>query len=219
MLEFYVNPKFIKRGEILDIYNLTPEGFGSNCYILTVGKRAIIIDPSARAERITSFLTEKGVQPEYIVLTHGHFDHISSLDTLRNATLAPAYIHKDDNEMLTDGEKNAYAFFFGYDKKWRPAERLLEDGDELTVGDEKLSIISTPGHSKGSICLLGEGFLITGDTLFANGYGRYDLHGGNAGQLAESLSKLREYDHDLMIYPGHGDPAKLGDALNNLMYF
>jgi len=208
----------------LEIYNLFPGSWHSNCYVLIGSdedqrRKAIVIDPSADARDIVEFLKEKNARLEYIVLTHGHFDHIMTLDKLRDIANVPAYIHKDDGEMLTDGEKNAYSFFFGCDQKWRPAERLLEDGDELKVGCETLKVISTPGHSKGSICLLGKDLLITGDTLFANGYGRYDLHGGNVGKLSESLSSLRELDHDLTIYPGHGNTAKLGDALNNLMYF
>ena len=203
----------------MDIYTLLPEGFGSNCYILASGRSAAVVDPSVKVGEILAFLADKGLELELILLTHGHFDHIESLDRLRDATLAPACIHKDDGEMLADGKKNAYEFFFGHNKKWRPAERLLENGDKLTLGNETVEVISTPGHSKGSICLLGKDLLITGDTLFANGYGRYDLHGGNVGKLSESLSSLRELDHDLTIYPGHGNTAKLGDALNNLMYF
>jgi glyoxylase-like metal-dependent hydrolase (beta-lactamase superfamily II) len=96
---------------------------------------------------------------------------------------------------------------------------LLKDGDTLSLGDETLKIISTPGHSKGSICILCGDKLISGDTLFANGFGRYDLHGGNANELSESLASLKTLDPELRIYPGHGDTAKLGRALENLLYY
>ena len=99
------------------------------------------------------------------------------------------------------------------------AEKLLSDGDKINLGDEVLDVISTPGHSKGSICLLTNEFIITGDTLFANGYGRYDLHGGDAAQLAGSLRLLRKYDPDLTLYAGHGDEGKLGHALDNVMFY
>lgn len=203
----------------MEIYNLSPEAFGSNCYILISGSAAAVVDPSADIGRILSFLNETGARLEYIILTHGHFDHITSLDSLRDMTAAPAYIHKGDGEMLGDGEKNAHAVFFGYNKKWRPAERLLEDGDLLTLGGETIEVISTPGHSKGSICLLCGDFMITGDTLFANGYGRYDLHGGDVNELTASLSSLRKLDPKLTIYPGHGCSTTLGDALDNLLYY
>ncbi len=218
-MEFYVNPKFNERGEILDIYNLMPSGFGSNCYVLIVGSSAAVVDPSVDAGKILSFISEKSAVLEFIVMTHGHFDHITDLDNLRDMSGAPAYIHKDDNEMLSDGKKNAYAFFFGQNKSWRSAEKLLENGDILTLGGETIKVISTPGHSKGSICLLCGNKLITGDTIFANGFGRYDLYGGDVNELASSISSLRSFDRNLTIYPGHGDAAKLGNALDSVAYY
>ena len=209
---------------LLNIYNLYPGSWGSNCYLLVSEasdgqKQAAVVDPSADARDIVKALERLGARLSFILLTHGHFDHVMALDHLRDISGVPAYIHKDDAEMLPDGEKNAYSFFFGADRRWRPAERLLEDGDELILGNERIKVISTPGHSKGSICLHCGSFLLTGDTLFANGYGRYDLHGGDRARLFESLSALRGLDQGLTIYPGHGDSARLGDALDNSFYF
>ena len=206
----------------LDIYNLFSGSWGANCYVLiskdSQGKlHSAVIDPSAPAEKIASFLSEMSASLDYIVLTHGHFDHIMSLDELRALTHAPAYIHEGDGEMLTDGNKNAYSFFFGDDKKWLPANKLLKNNDELPLGDEKIKVISVPGHSKGSICLLCSDFIITGDTLFANNIGRCDLYGGNMMQLYSSLGKLSEYNKNLVIYPGHGEANTLGNALSNVM--
>ena len=202
----------------MDIYTLTPEGFGANCYVLISEHHSAVVDPSVDADRILSFLEGKHATLDYILLTHGHFDHVTSLDTLRDLTGAPAYVHKDDNEMLQDGKKNAHALFFGQDKKWREAEGLLDDGDEIALGDEKIKVISTPGHSKGSVCLLCQDKLITGDTLFDGGYGRYDLHGGDPQKLSESLSALRELDGKLTIYPGHGGSNLLEIALDKIYY-
>ena len=128
-------------------------------------------------------------------------------------------LYKDDAEMLSDGVKNAHSIFFSYDRKWRDADILLEDGDKITIGNETIEVISTPGHSKGSICLLCGDKLLCGDTLFANGYGRYDLHGGDFNQLINSLSALRDLDGKLTIYPGHGDSATLSHALDNVLYY
>ena len=207
----------------MEVYTLFPASWGSNCYILLSdsedkSRRAAVVDPSADAHEILRFIEKKKAILDFIVLTHGHFDHIVSLDTLRDLTFVPAYVHKDDDEMLSDGRKNAYSVFFSGDKHWRPAEKLLEDGDKLKLGDETVEVISTPGHSKGSICLLFGDKLITGDTLFANGYGRYDLHGGDPNILADSLASLRSFNKDLTIYPGHGDPTRLEDALANLYF-
>lgn len=208
----------------MEIFNLFPGSWGSNCYILISEdtkrqRHAAVVDPSASSKGIVEFLNNQAAKLEYIILTHGHFDHITSLDTLREATNVPAYIHKDDAEMLAEGEKNAFKLFFGQERKWRPAERLLSDKDKLMLGDEEIEIISTPGHSKGSICLLTNDFILTGDTLFANGYGRYDLHGGNPDQLASSLKLLRKYDQNLKLYAGHGDMGTLGQALDNVLYY
>lgn len=208
----------------MEIFNLFPGSWGSNCYVLISedknGQRhAAVVDPSASATGIAEFLSAKNASLECIILTHGHFDHVTSLDTLRDLTNAPALIHKDDAEMLSDGEKNAFLYFFGQSRKWRDAEKLLSGGDKIYLGDEMLEVISTPGHSKGSICLLANEFIITGDTLFANGYGRYDLHGGNVAQLESSLGLLRNYDPSLPIYPGHGDEGILGHALDNVMFY
>ncbi len=206
---------------ILEICTLYPRSFGSNCYVL-IGeadgkKSAAVIDPSVDCQEILALLSSKNATLEKIILTHGHFDHILSLDDLRSLTGAPAYIHESDAEMLLDGDKNAYSFFFSEDKKWAAAEELLRDGDKISIGDEKLTVISTPGHSKGSICLLGDGFMITGDTLFADNIGRCDLYGGNMMHMYASLSKLSEFDPKLKIYPGHGDTATLSHALSGLI--
>lgn len=203
----------------MEIYTLSPLSFGSNCYVLISEHSAAVIDPSVDADKIIRIVKEKDAVLELIILTHGHFDHVLSLDTLRTKTSSPALIHKDDAEMLSDGDKNAHTFFFGYDRKWRNAERLLDDGDKINLGGEVIEVISTPGHSKGSICLLCGDKLITGDTLFANGYGRYDLHGGDANTLAYTLSSLRDLDRKLTIYPGHGGSTTLGHALDNVLYF
>lgn len=205
----------------MDVFTLYPRSFGSNCYVLisedSDRKSAAVIDPSVDCNEIIKLLSNKDAKLEKIILTHGHFDHILSLDDLRAITGAPAYIHESDAEMLLDSEKNAYSFFFCEDKVWAAADVLLQDGDEITVGNEKLKAISTPGHSKGSICLLGDGFMITGDTLFSDNIGRCDLYGGNMMQMYASLSKLAEFDPKFKIYPGHGGTATLAHSLSGLI--
>ena len=128
------------------------------------------------------------------------------------------YIHEGDAEMLPDGEKNAYTFFFGEDKTYRPAEKTLKDGDVLTLGEETITVVHTPGHTNGSVCfLLEDGHLLTGDTIFAMGYGRYDLYGGSLTTLLQSIGKLRALPQELIILPGHGEQATLGASLD--VYF
>ena len=193
----------------------------ANCYLLYAndaqgGLHAAVIDPAYPAEKIKALTDELGASIDFIILTHGHFDHIYNLDALKALTNAQICIHKNDAEMLSDGNKNAYSFFFGGDFATVGADRLLTDGDVIRLGDESLAVISTPGHSHGSICLLNDAFIITGDTLFSSGYGRYDLHGGDVRTLSRSLHSLKNYDQNLLIYPGHGDSTTLGQALRNI---
>ena len=123
-------------------------------------------------------------------------------------------IHHEDAEMLVDGKKNAFYQFFGQERTFRPADRLLSDGEEIALGDEHIRVIHTPGHSRGSCCFLcGEDRLITGDTIFAEGFGRYDLFGGDVHLLKTSLGHLRTMNPRLRIYPGHGESTSLQSAL------
>ena len=108
--------------------------------------------------------------------------------------------------------------FFSGEQTHKPADRLLTGNEKIPLGKNELEIISTPGHSKGSICILCGDILITGDTLFAHGYGRYDLYGASAPQLVTSLNELSGLDRNLRIYPGHGNDALLGDALKNIYF-
>lgn len=208
----------------MNIYNLYSGSWLSNCYVLISSgddsrNHAAIIDPSTDADHIARFVESKNAFVDKIILTHGHFDHIMSLDSIRDITGASAYIHAEDAEMLEDSDKNAYSFFFGQDFSQSPAEFLLSDNDIIKLGNEELEVIHLPGHSKGSIALMGEGFLITGDTIFSEGFGRYDLYGGSAHVLKNTLNKLKEFDPQLIIYPGHGNSEKLGTALRNISYF
>ncbi|MBE6601551.1 MAG: MBL fold metallo-hydrolase [Ruminococcaceae bacterium] len=204
----------------MTLEKLCPGSWGSNCYLLVSGTHAAVVDPSVKAETLCTLLQQKyGATLDFILLTHGHFDHVVSVDTLRDLTGASLYMHKWDAEMLSDAKKSAFYTFFRVDQTYRAPERLLEDGDELTLGEETIRVIATPGHSMGSVCYLcNDEFLITGDTLFAMGYGRYDLWGGDEKTLFDSLASLRSLPQHLPIYPGHGESALLGAALDNIIY-
>ena len=204
----------------MKIQNLYPGSWGSNCYLLTVDAHAAVVDPSADAKTILTAVQCAGANLEFILLTHGHFDHITSVDALRDATKAPLLIHRDDAGMLTDAHKNAFYTFFRMERTYRAPDQLLDDGTELTLGNETICLINTPGHSQGSSCFLcNEEFLITGDTLFADSYGRYDLYGGSRELLFDSLQSLRKLPQKLPIYPGHGESAILGAALDNILFY
>ena len=197
------------------------QSFGSHCYAIISEHHAMIVDPSASVSAIMAAVSAEGANIEGILITHGHFDHILSLDLLRDATHVPAYIHEEDAEMLTDGNKNMFRFAYGKDRAWCEAEYTLKDGDEIPLGDEKIKVIHTPGHSKGCVCYLCGDTMITGDTLFADTVGRTDLYGGSSEILEESLKKLRSLglDKNMTILPGHGAEGTLGIALDVSAYF
>jgi glyoxylase-like metal-dependent hydrolase (beta-lactamase superfamily II) len=203
----------------LKIVPIAPYSFGANTYAIISDGHAIVIDPSVTVNAIASAVADEGAVIDAVVLTHGHFDHIVSIDTMRDALGIDVYIHEADAEMLTDGSKNAFLTFFGRDRAYRPADKTLKDGDILKVGEAEIKVIHTPGHSKGSICLLGDDFIVTGDTLFSDTVGRSDLWGGNQAELAASLQRLRLLDRSIMIYAGHGAPERLGIALDNSAYY
>ncbi len=203
----------------LNIQRIYPGSWGANCYLLSSAGHAVLVDPSADARALTELLEKEKLTLDAILLTHGHFDHIVSVDKLRDMTGAPLCIHENDAQMLGDAHKNAFFTFFGMHRTYRPAERLLHDGERLALGNEWIGVIHTPGHSMGSVCYLcNDEFLLTGDTLFEEGIGRCDLFGGSISELRQSLLQLRGLDQSLPIYPGHGESTLLGHALDTVIY-
>lgn len=187
------------------------EGYGSNCWLLISGDEFVIIDPSSPIEAVLARLEQRGLKKEnlkYVLLTHGHFDHIYSADDIRDITGAPLCVHRADSDCLTT-DKNQHKYFFRQELLFRPAECELSDKDEIFFGDEKLTVLHTPGHTKGSVCYISDDAVYSGDTLFDMGVGRTDLYGGDASELLNSLGKLKNFPGTLSLYPGHGSISTL----------
>lgn len=185
---------------------------GTNCYIVFSEKtrQAVIIDPGGDAARILAAVSREGLTVEAIINTHGHADHVLANIKVKEATGAPLWIHGADADMLGSGARNLSAYM-GASTSCGVADRLLSDGELLTVGDFTLKVLHTPGHTPGGISLLADKAVFVGDTLFAESIGRTDFPGGSYGQLIESIKKqLMTLEDDVKAYPGHGPATTIG---------
>ena len=200
----------------MKVISLSPTAWESNSYLLIENGEALRIDAGAPTHRVAELLEKEKATLCGILLTHGHFDHILSIDLLRERYGAPVYVHKDDAPMLTDGNLNAYATFFRENRAWQAADKLLKGGDTVSFGEKKIRVLHTPGHTKGSVCYCVDALLFGGDTLFADGYGRTDLEGGSYEELTRSLGTLFALSPSLTVYPGHGGTATLEQIKRNL---
>ena len=194
------------------VWTLLVGPMGANCYILECEetRAAVVIDPGADADKILGTINEHDLRLKLIVNTHGHVDHIADNSELKQNTSAPLLIHSADADMLVNPQENL-SFFMGTSISSPASDRLLADGETLEVGTFHLKVMHTPGHSPGSICLLSDDCIFTGDLLFAGGIGRYDFPGSSYTALVDSLRKVMMLDDDLIVYPGHGPTTTIGD--------
>ena len=192
-------------------FAIMEDGFTTNTYIVTdeeSGETAVV-DPSLAEESLVEKLQGKNVK--YILITHGHFDHICGVNLVKERTGAKIVAHKDEEDMLIDSEKNEFRKNYGYDMEPVVADIFVEDGSTLMLGNSQITVLHTPGHSKGGVCYLfkEDGIMFSGDTLFRLTAGRTDLYGGNARTELRSLAKIGELEGDYKVYPGHDAPTTL----------
>ena len=193
--------------EIITIY---PRGFGANAYAVTVdGQTAIVLDPSQ--PRVESELIKRGLKATHVLLTHCHFDHVGGVSVLQES--GAKVLCSAEEKGLIGTEADLFSAF-GAPRKSYVIDETFYDGEEKTLGDFKVKMLLTPGHTKGSCCYLftakdGDRGLFTGDTLFNGSIGRTDFPTGNIGQMRESLRKLCVLDGQLTVYPGHNDETTI----------
>lgn len=173
-------------------------------------KKAVVIDPTADNGQIVEKLKENKLTLEAILLTHGHFDHVSGAAALKKwaGEGVKVYLHKKDAAALSDGTKNLSVQIIGQNLTFPPADVLLGDGDMLTFGNLTFRVIPCPGHSEGGVSYLCENLLFSGDTLFCESIGRYDF--GSYRDLIRSVRALLALAEDTKVYPGHGGPTTIG---------
>ena len=179
---------------------------GTNCYLAIDPEtnQGIIIDPGADKEKILRAVSRSGAVFTAVVNTHGHFDHIAA-SIIKTVLGIPLLIHKLEMPRFRNGLADQMMLLgFGPVEEIPEPDQFLEEGDEIKVGNEKLIIWRTPGHTPGGICLLGKGLVFTGDTLFCEGVGRTDLEGGSDEDLDKSLARLFRLPGGMLVYPGHG---------------
>ncbi|MFC1867732.1 MBL fold metallo-hydrolase [Thermodesulfobacteriota bacterium] len=175
------------------------------CYLISSpsGKEALVIDPAGNEDQIVERVTEKGLNLLYIINSHGHPDHSCGNAKVKELTGAEIIMHEQDDKMFNSPEGQVMARQMGFPLS-PPADRFVKDDDEITAGDVTLKVIHTPGHSPGGICLLGDGNLFTGDTLFVGAIGRTDLPGASMGQFMNSIKgRLLILPDETIVWPGH----------------
>ena len=197
----------------MDVHTLIVGLLETNCYLVSdpETKQALIIDPGGETSEILPAVERLELGVRAIVLTHGHGDHSWSAAALREETGAPVLIHRLDAALLKEPELSGAALA-GLDPASCVPDRFLEEGETLTLGDcaIALQVLHTPGHTPGSISLLGETCVFVGDCLFASSIGRTDLPGSSDREMFHSLRRLLSLDDALTVYPGHGPPTTIG---------
>ena len=190
------------------IFNVTD--LATNCVYLIdkeTGCNAVV-DPGAKSDKLIEQINADGGKLTYVLLTHGHFDHISGVKAVKAKTGAKVVISKEDEPMLTSSKLSLAAFCGGVQNNTE-ADILISDGDVITLGESEIKAIATPGHTKGGFCYVCDGKIFTGDTMFFCSCGRTDFPGGSPLEIVQSLKKIASLDGNLIVYPGHDRQSTL----------
>ncbi len=181
--------------------------YQTNCYIVWQAERedCVLIDPGDAPQKILETVEQQGKRVAAILLTHGHFDHVGAVRKIAEKTGCPVYLHPEEKKL---------PFFM------TAGPLYSTDGyaDKLSVAGLNFAVLHTPGHTPGSVCLICEDVLFSGDTLFAGSCGRTDFPGSDPKEMVVSLEKLRELPGDYRVFPGHGEDTTLSYERENNPY-
>lgn len=187
------------------IIKAIPAGiYGANCYVICDEEtmEAVILDPGGDSDYLISQIDKIGAKVKYILLTHGHVDHVGGVVDLKKKYNVPFYIHKADEEMIMMG-----ADVFG---DLPVADGYIKEGDVIAFGNLKAKCIHTPGHTPGGVCFQIEDKVFTGDTLFQGSIGRTDFAGGSYEEIISSIvNKILPLGDNVEVYPGHGPKSSV----------
>lgn len=206
----------------MKIIKIISEKFGQNNYLVVKDQTAILVDGSAYVNQLEENLKLfNGVKLQGILLTHCHFDHILELDNLISKYDCPVYIHKSGKSSLYKEDENMSILDNPFKIKTKKGIKTFNDSDEITIGNIVIKCFNTPGHTLDSSCFLIEDNLFTGDTLFKVGVGRFDLFGGDEGQLKISLERIKDIlsVNVNSFYPGHGSNFNKEEMVYNIEHY
>lgn len=203
----------------MKIIKLAPlSQFATNSYIVSSDKKnAVLIDAPDNADYIVSQLVDNELTLKKILLTHGHIDHIGAVSDLVKQTGCEVYIHNDDLKNLSDCELSLSNYLMIPLKKFNSA-LSLKDGDTVVLDELEFKVLSTPGHTSGSVCYICGDVMFSGDTLFYRSIGRTDMTDGDCSEMVKSLEKLKDIEFNYTVYSGHGIPTSLYDEKANNPY-
>lgn len=196
----------------MKLYRMPLGALGTNCYIVVDenNQHCLVVDPGGEGERLVALLKEKGLQPEAVILTHGHGDHIGGVQAVVDAFNVPIYINKGDEEFLTNSNLNLSGAI-GQPVKVTGDIRFIKEDDVIRLGEYSFKVIETPGHTPGGVCFYGEGLVLAGDSLFLESIGRTDFPGSSYEDLIDSVHhKLFTLPEETVVYPGHGPETTIG---------
>ena len=196
------------------------EKFGSmdnNCCLIIDEKtnQSALVDCNEFSQKMIDMIGDTDLK--YILLTHGHFDHIIGVKSVKEKYGAQVVISKEDEPMLNSA-KLSLAVFCNAPQNNVDADIIVKDGDEITLGETKIKVMATPGHTSGSVCYIAENCIFSGDTLFYCSCGRTDFPSGSPEQMMSSLQKLKALDGDYKVYTGHNNLTTLDFERKNNPY-